>query len=207
METIRQRPSGPPVDAGVDGFVDDTVSRLLGQAAKGDRAALDRVFERLYPELRRLADHVRRGRAGETLNATALAHEAWFKLVGGRPVSWKDRAHFLAVAARAMRQVLVDDARARLAKRRGGAGRRDVSLDGDHLAAPLRPDRLIALDAALVRLAAVDPRRAAVVEYRFFAGLTAEEVAAVLDVSTKTVERDWRAARAWLAVELEEDGP
>ncbi len=182
----------------------DTVTRLLEAAARGDRPALDRLFELVYPELRRLANRVRRGRAGETLSATALAHEAYLKLVGGQPVAWRGRAHFLAVAARAMRQVLVDAARRQLARKRGGGARRDVSLDDGGVPAPMRSDQLVALDEALTRLAETDPRRAAVVEHRFFAGLTAEETAAVLRVSIATVERDWRTARAWLSVELAE---
>lgn len=181
-----------------------TVAGLLAAAGRGDRPALDRLFERVYPELRRLAHQVRHGRAGATLDSIALANEAYLKLAGGRPVAWRDRAHFLAVAARAMRQLLVDAARARLAAKRGGAEGWAVTLDDGAAAAPLRPAELVALDEALTRLAAAGARRAAVVEHRFFAGLTTEETAEVLGVSTATVERDWRAARAWLAVELGE---
>lgn len=179
-----------------------TLTALLEAAAAGDRPALDRLFDHVYPELRRLASHLRAGRAGETLSATALVHEAYLKLASGSPVAWRGRAHFMAVAARAMRQILVDAARARLAGKRGGGAGANVSLDEGALAAPLRPERMLALDEALTRLENADPRRAAVVEHRYFAGLTARETAIVLDVSVATVERDWRVARAWLAVEL-----
>jgi RNA polymerase sigma factor (TIGR02999 family) len=178
------------------------VTELLEAAAQGSDQAVNELFAQVYPELRRLARQVRHGRAGETLNATALAHEAWMKLAGSRNVAWQGRAHFFAVAARAMRQILVDTARRRLALKRGGQGDWAVSLDEAHAAAPVRPAELIALDEALERMAALDARRAAVVEHRFFGGLTLEETAAVLGVSTATVERDWRAARAWLAAEL-----
>ncbi len=177
------------------------ITGLLRRAARGDRAALDQLFGRVYPELVRLARRVRRGRASETMSTTALAHEAYLKLTGGAAVAWQDRAHFFAVAARAMRQVLVDAARRRLAGKRGGA-LEAVTLESIGAASPVRPDRLVALDDALARLAASDVRRAQVVEHRVFGGLTTEETATVLGVSTATVERDWRAARAWLAVEL-----
>ncbi|GJG86789.1 DNA-directed RNA polymerase sigma-70 factor [Gemmatimonadetes bacterium T265] len=178
-----------------------TVTTLLREAGAGDAQALDRVFAAVYAELRRLARLVRRGQPGATLSSTALVHEAYLKLVPAADQEWRGRAHFFALAARAMRQVLVDAARARLRAKRGG-GAQLVTLDGAAAAAPLRPEHLIALDAALERLAALEPRHARVVECRYFAGLTAEETAALLDVSVPTVNRDWRAARAWLAAEL-----
>ena len=183
---------------------DEDVNLLVAAASSGDRAAMDRLFARVYPELLTLAHQVRRGRAGETLDTTALAHEAWLKLAAGRPIAYQGQAHFRAVAARAMRQILVDSARRRVSQKRGGGDGR-VTLDDDLLPAPLRPDRILALDAALERLATVDERRARVVEHRFFGGLNTEEIAAVLEVSVATVERDWRVARAWLAVELGDD--
>ena len=183
---------------------EEDVNTLLAAASAGDRTAMDRLFARVYPELLALAHQVRRGRAGETLDTTALAHEAWLKLAAGRPVEYQGPAHFRAVAARAMRQILVDSARRRVSQKRGG-GDGPVTLEDDLLPSPLRPDRILALDAALERLALVDERRARVVEHRFFGGLNAEEIAAVLGVSVATVERDWRAARAWLAVELGEE--
>ena len=151
-----------------------------------------------------LAHRVRGGRAGHTLNTTALVHEAWIKLVPAVDVEWHSRAHFFGVAARAMRQILVDAARKQVAQKRGGKGAWMVTFDETAHASPVQPHQLLALDGALDRLAAVDPRRAHVVEHRFFAGLTTRETAEVLGVSTGTVERDWRAARAWLSVEIGE---
>jgi len=180
------------------------VTALLRRARGGDRQAWDEVFDRVYGELRRRAEWVRRGRASDTMSATALVHEAYLKLIPSADLEFRDRAHFLAVAARAMRQVLVGAARQRLAKKRGGDDWIVALNDRDDIPAETaRPERLLALDAALERLAALDPRQAAIVEYRFFAGLTVEEAAAVLGLSEPTVKRDWRAARAWIASELE----
>lgn len=178
-----------------------TVTVLLRAAAEGRPDARNRLYEHVYPEIRRLARRIRSGRAGETLNTTALAHEAYIKLAGDGPAPWQTRAHFLAVAAQAMRQILVDAARRRLAQKRGG-GDVAISLDEAALAAPVRPADLLALDHALGRLAALAPRRAAIVEHRYFGGLTTEDIAEVLGVSVSTVEREWRSARAWLATEL-----
>jgi RNA polymerase sigma factor (TIGR02999 family) len=181
------------------------VTQLLQAAGEGDERALDRLFERVYGELKRLAHKVRTGRAGDTLHTTALVHEAYIKLVPSSDVVWQNRAHFFGVAARAMRQILVDAARRRLAQKRGGDGDAwAVTFEDDALAAPVRPAELVALDGALERLATIDLRRAQVVEHRFFAGMTARETALLLGVSTGTVERDWRAARAWLALELDD---
>lgn len=182
---------------------EEPVTQLLNAVRAGDAHALDAVFTRVYDELRMLARRVRAGRAGQTLDTTALVHEAWIKLVPAVDVDWESRAHFFGVAARAMRQILVDAARRRLAKKRGGEDNWQVTLDEGSHAAPVRAAELVALDAALERLAAVDPRRAQVVEHRFFAGLTTRETAEVLGISTGTVERDWRAARAWLALEID----
>jgi len=180
------------------------VTALLKRARSGDRQAWDDVFDRVYGELRRRAEWVRRGRASDTMSATALVHEAYLKLIPSADLEFRDRAHFLAVAARAMRQVLVGAARQRLAKKRGGDDWIVALNDRDDIPAETaRPERLLALDAALERLATLDPRQAAIVEYRFFAGLTVEEAAAVLGLSEPTVKRDWRAARAWIASELE----
>ena len=179
-----------------------SVSQLLDDLARGDPGAADAVFTRLYGELKGLAAQVRRGRAGETMNTTALTNEAYLKLMAGRAVAWKGRAHFFAVAARAMRQVLIDAARRRGSEKRGGGNAWPVTLDEAAGAAPMRPAELIALDEALTRLASMDGRRARVVECRFFGGLTVPETAEVLGVSEATVERDWRTARAWLALEL-----
>ncbi|MEZ4457048.1 MAG: ECF-type sigma factor [Gemmatimonadales bacterium] len=162
---------------------------------------MDLIFDRVYGELRRIAHRVRGGAAGDTLNTTALVHEAYLKLSRSGGLEIADRNHFLAVAARAMRQILVDAARRQLAVKRGGA-RTLITLDESLYREPIRPEQLIALDEALARLEAVEPRRASVVVHRVFSGLTADETATVLGISRPTVERDWRAARAWLAVEL-----
>mgnify|MGYP000033814434 CR=1 FL=1 len=180
------------------------VTLLLQSAAGGDRRALDQLFTQVYGELHRLAHWVRRGQAGQTLSTGDLVHEAFLKLVPSGEIEWQDRAHFFAVSARAMRQVLVSAARRRLAEKRGG-GDWLVTLGHEVAAEPVRPERLLALDAALERLAALDERQARIVEYRYFSGLTIEETAAVLGVSEPTVKRDWRAARAWIAAELEDD--
>jgi RNA polymerase sigma factor (TIGR02999 family) len=174
---------------------------MLLAARDGDGRALDALFTRVYDELRRLAHEVRRGRTSDTMQTTALVHEAYVKLIPSEHMSWESRAHFFAVAARAMRQVLVDAARRSTAQKRGG-GEMLVSLDERVHPQPARSEEVIALDEALERLAALDARWVRIVEHRFFAGLTAEETAAVLGVSLRTVEREWRAARAWLAAEV-----
>ena len=172
-----------------------------------DDRSLDSLFSWAYTELRRLAHAVRgrSGRDGETLNTTALVHEAYLKLSSAHTLEIRSRTHFFAIAARAMRRLLVDAARGRLAQKRGGDDGAWVTLDESLLPQPMRASQLIALDEALTRLEATDPRRAQVVEQRVFAGLTSEETARVLGVSKPTVDRDWRAARAWLAVELATD--
>jgi RNA polymerase sigma factor (TIGR02999 family) len=182
------------------------VTALLQAHHAGDAHALERVYALVYEHLRAVAraqlrreGRVRAG--GHTLSTTALVHEAYLKLVPAAEREWRGRAHFFALAARAMRQVLVDAARVRLAARRGGGDALPVTLD-ETVAGPMRPERLLALDEALDRLATLDARQARVVECRYFAGLTAEETAAVLGVSVPTVTRDWRSARSWLLVEL-----
>jgi RNA polymerase sigma factor (TIGR02999 family) len=162
----------------------------------------DPLFARVYESLKGLAHTVRRGRAGDTLSTTALVHEAFLKLSDSDGASWKDEAHFFAAAARAMRQILIDAARRDVALKRGGAEAKLVSYDDATHAAAIRPEELVALDTALERLSVVDERRARVVEYRVFAGLSTAETAALLGISTGTVERDWRAARAWLSSEI-----
>jgi RNA polymerase sigma factor (TIGR02999 family) len=176
------------------------VTRDLRAARSGDPAAWDALYTKLYDELRRLARRVRAGRAGSTLSTTALVHEAYLRLDPSAELSGDKRADFFAVAAWAMRNVLLDAARRRYAGKRGG-GFKPVTL-GDDAASPVRPDELVALDEALERLRAMDARRAQVVDYRFFAGLTTPETAELLGTSVSTVERDWRTARAWLVQEL-----
>ncbi len=170
-------------------------------AAPAHLPPVDALFAEVYPSLRALAHQVRGGRAGQTLGTTALVHEAFLKLAGKHPRLWNDEAHFFAVAARAMRQIMVDAARRGLAQKRGGG--RAVETFDDALHTPAeQAAELVALDEALQRLGTIDPRRAQVVEHRVFAGLSTPETARLLGTSTATVERDWRAARAWLAAEL-----
>lgn len=173
---------------------------LLRAARLGDKHALNELFTLAYDELRRIAHGMRRG-GNDTLTTTALVHETYLKLLPSG-IAANDRAHFRLLVGRAMRQVLVDAARRRMAEKRGGAAF-CVSLDAEIEAAPLAPQQLLELNSALDELRRVDPRRASVVECRFFAGLDVEETAAVLNVSGATVKRDWRVARAWLAQAVE----
>ncbi|MCA9736520.1 MAG: ECF-type sigma factor [Gemmatimonadota bacterium] len=185
----------------------EEITRLLESASSGDGEAFDRVFRVVYDELRGLARLVRRGRASETLNTTALVHEAYLRLLPSQGLAWQGRSHFMGVAARAMRQVLVRAAERRSAIKRGG-GDEPVSLvESQHQrlggdVGQVEPERILVLDAALSRLEALSPRQARVVECRFFAGLSVEETAQALSVSEPTVKRDWSAARAWLAREM-----
>ena len=160
----------------------------------------------VYDELRRLAaSYIRRERPGQTLQATALVHEAYVRLIGEKAQNWQNRTHFLAIAALSMRQILVQRARARHAAKRGGDPER-ITLDERLLAAPAGNAQevdLVALDAALEKLAALDQRQSKVVELRYFGGLSVEEAADVLGISPATVKRDWTLARAWLKRELD----
>lgn len=175
---------------------------LIESANRGDAGASARLMEIVYAELRGLAGaYARDQRAGHTLQPTALVHEAFVKLVESDGKGFVDRAHFFAVAATAMRQVLMDHARAKRALKRGGERER-VTLDEGLLAGEQRDLDLLALDDALSELERHDARKHRVVELRFFGGLTAEETARVLGVGLTTVESDWRAARAWLHVRL-----
>lgn len=170
-----------------------------------ERRALDHLFGLAYEELRRLAGQVRAGSDGETLSPTALVHEAWMRLAGSPELGGLPLAHFRRVAARAMRQVLVDAARRRGAGKRGG-GAAAVTLD-DAAGSTDRPIHdLLALDAALDELARMSPRQASLVEARFFGGMEIREAAESLDISEATAHRDWRAARAWLSGRLREEG-
>lgn len=174
------------------------VTQLLVQLSNGREAALDDLFSTVYQELRRMARHHMRGeRPDHTLRTTELVHEAYFRLVDHHAVEWQDRSHFFAVAARAMRQVLVEHARRRKAQKRGG-DQPELPLDEVTPVAGRSPAMLLALDDALDRLATFDARQAQVVECRFFAGFTIDETADILDVSPSTVKRDWRSAQAWL---------
>lgn len=179
------------------------VTALLVRLRKGDEASLDELLPAVYDELRRIAhNQLHEERADHTLQTTELVHEAYLKLVDHDSVEWTDRQHFFAVAARAMRQVLIDHARQKTAEKRGGTAS-EVPLDNVTLTQEKGPAELIALDDALDRLAQRDERSAKVVECRFFGGYTIQETADVLDVSRSTIKRDWRAARAWLNREMQ----
>ena len=177
------------------------VARLGGEEPSG-RGTFDALVCELYPELRRMAQWRLGGGPGRTLQATALVHEAYLKLVDQSKVDWQGRGHFMAVASKVMRNVLIDHARERAAMKRGGDWQRiSFSLDGG-AAAELDLDQLLGLDQALERLAKRDARQAQVVELRFFGGLSVEQVAAAIHVSKRTVEGYWTHARAWLRREL-----
>lgn len=176
-------------------------------SSKGDRPSLDSLLPIVYQELRRLAaSYLRRERPGQTLQPTALVHEAYLRLMKDNPERWQNRAHFCAIAAHSMRQILIERARARGALKRGGQRPR-VTLDEGLVAGGERSIDLVALDEALERLAAFDPEQARLVELRFFGGLTVEETAEALGISPATVKRHWAVARAWLARELEGNSP
>jgi len=178
------------------------VTRLLREARAGDRAALDELLPLVYRELRQIAArHLAQERPGHTLQATALVHEAYLRLIDQHSVDWRNRAHFFSIAAEMMRRVLVNHAVGRRAQKRG-AGETLLSLD-EVISFPNRQDvDLVQLDEALTRLSELDPLQARIVEMRFFAGLTVEEVAEVLGVSDSEVKREWRSARAWLTAQL-----
>jgi RNA polymerase sigma factor (TIGR02999 family) len=178
------------------------VTELLRAWSEGDDGALQHLLPIVEAELRRLArGYMRRERRGHTLQVTALVNEAFLRLTSARQLQWQDRAHFLGIAARLMRRVLVDHARARGYQKRGGDVRR-VTLDETVLVSSGPALELLALDRALEVLAAADPRKGRVVEMRFFGGLTVEETAEVLHVSPDTVKRDWRLAKLWLLREM-----
>lgn len=185
----------------------DEATQLLGAIGRGEPGAGARLLPVVYEELRALAaSYFRRQPDNHTLQPTALVHEAYLKLVHQTSAQWNDRAHFFAVAAKAMRQILVNHAHARNAEKRGGGATR-IILGDDLAPTPERDFDAIALDEALKRLTALDERKASVVELRFFSGLSVDEVAHVLNVSKTTVEADWRLARAWLSKELKSAAP
>jgi len=184
------------------GGTSEEITTLLKAWSGGDEAALDRLAERVYPELRRMARrYVKNEGQSNTLQATALVHEVYLRLVDVTQVEWRQRAQFFAMAAQMMRRILVDAARARGANKRGG-GALQVNLDETVLLTGM-PDRsILALDDALTTFSQVAPRQAKVVELRYFGGLTEEEIVAALNISSRTVERDWDLAKAWLSREL-----
>ena len=176
---------------------------LVERASRGDRPALEALMPVVYDELRRLAAHYLRGeRPGQTLQPTALVHEAYLRLLKDRPDRWQNRAHFAAIAAHVMRQILIERARARDAQKRGGGAPR-ITFDEQLPASVDAPSiDVIAIDTALDRLAALDADQARIVELRYFGGLSIEETAEAMDISPATVKRHWTLARAWLAREL-----
>jgi RNA polymerase sigma-70 factor (ECF subfamily) len=176
----------------------ETVTDLLVAWGKGDEQALDRLTPLVYDELRRLAkSYLRRERPDHTLQPTALVHEAYMRLMDLGKLDWQNRAHFIGVAARLMRQILVDHARSRRAAKRGNAEEK-LSIDSAIAQSDERELDLLAVDEALSSLASLDPEQSRIVELRFFGGLTIEETAEALGVSPSTAKREWRLARAWL---------
>ncbi len=180
------------------------VTQLLIAWSNGDREAFAKLVPLVYDELRRIAaSKLRRHGADAILQPTVLVHEAYLKLIDETAIEWQDRAHFYAIAANTIRRLIIDDYRKRLAEKRGGGKASFVSLqEGDAITTGQSVD-LLAVHEALERLAALDPRQASIVEMRFFSDMTNEEIAAALGVSVKTVERDWRSAKAWLRLQLE----
>ena len=181
------------------------ITGLLLDWGSGDKAAFDKLIPLVHKELRRMAhQYMRRERAGNTLQTSALINEAYIRLVDYNRTRWQDRAHFFAVAAQAMRRILVERARGRHRLKRGGAAQR-VSLDEAAELADERAAAIIALNNALTDLCAIAPRKAQVVELRYFGGLNIDETAEVLGVSSPTVQREWRAAKAWLYRAISEE--
>ena len=183
----------------MDGLPERDITALLKDWSGGDREALERLMPIVYGELKRLASsYLRSERSDHTLQPTALVHEAYLRLQGQRQVVWSNRAHFFGIAARIMRRILVDHARRRRAAKRDAAVLRVTLVDD----AADRAPELIALDSALTNLERLDPQQARVVELRYFGGLTVEETAEAAGISTATVKREWRTARAWLRREI-----
>ena len=182
------------------------ITRLLASVRDGDRQAIDLVFSLVYAELRTAARRqLARARPGDTINTTVLVHEAYLKLVDSARVHWTDRGHFFAVAAKAMRQIIIDHARWTTRQKRGG-GAHKISLEGIDVADEERAGELVALDAALTRLESFSERLARIVELRFFAGLSIEETAAALGAQPHQIKREWRKARAFLFQDIQDAG-
>lgn len=185
---------------------DSNPTHLLGETVRGDRQSRERLLTLLYDQFRQLAAaHLNRESPGHTLQPTALVHELFLKLIDQEHVDWRGRSHFLAIGSRAMRQILIDHARHRDREKRGGQWRR--ILLGDELAGSEREFDVLELEDALQKLAALDPRQAAIVEMRFYGQMTVAEVAEALGVSKRTVESEWTVIRAWLRRELSGDAP
>ena len=186
----------------------DQVSRITGmlkEVKQGDRSAWDRLLPMVYSELRQLAaQFLRLERKDHTLQPTALVHEAFLKLVDQTRVDWQGRAHFFAIAAQSMRRILVDHARKHQAVKRGGEQKR-ITFDENLLGQTRQVDNLLSLEDALVKLSLLDPRQAKIVELRFFGGLSVAEVAEVMQISKRSVEREWTMVRSWLRRELSDN--
>ncbi len=180
------------------------ITILLADISSGDENAVNQLLPLVYDELRRMAgNQLRNEKHNQTLNATALVHEAYLKLVDQNRVTWQNRAHFFAIAARAMRRIIINYANERLTQKRGG-GADVLTLNEDTIGFEVRPEELITLDDALTRLEKLSSRQAKVVEYWLFIGLTHEEIAKLLNVSLPSIRRDWRLARAWLSKECKD---
>ena len=178
------------------------ITNLLRAWSGGDQAALDRLSERVYSELRRMAHrYMKNERQANTLQSAGLVHEVYLRLVDVRTVDWRERAQFYAMAAQMMRRILVDAARARASKKRGGSAAK-VNIDDAAVLSPEPDQSILALHEALATFSQLAPRQARVVELRYFGGLTEEEIVAALDISPRTVRRDWSFAKAWLSREL-----
>jgi len=178
------------------------VTVLLNNLSEGDENVVDKLLPILYQDLQKMArNQLQRERANHTLNTTALVHEAYLKLVDQKKTDWKNRAHFFAICAQAMRRILINYAKSRLTEKRGG-GEALATFNEEFYKKEARAEELLALDEALNKLAEFNERQSKVVELRFFAGLTQEEIAEILGVSKPTVRLDWRFARAWLTREL-----
>lgn len=181
------------------------VTQLLIDCSKGSQDAFKQLFPLVYEELRRLAHrYMTQERPGHTLQTTAVVHEAYLRLIDQKHVQWQNRAHFFAIASQMMRRILITHAQSHAYAKRGG-GALKVSLDEAAVLSQERASELIALDEALKGLTAIDPRRSQVVELRFFGGLSNEEIAEVLNISTNTVTRDWNVAKAWLYREMSKE--
>jgi len=191
---------------------DEAITQALDRAAAGEPRAAEELLPLVYDQLRRIAQRrMNDERAGHTLQATALVHEAYARLVGNRELAWDGRGHFFVAAAEAMRRILVEHARARARLKKGGPGQRRLTLDfeglADLAADPEKDLEILALDEALRRLETERPRTAGVIQLRFYAGLSVDETAEALDVSPRTVDSEWAFARAWLFKELRADKP
>ena len=184
---------------------DRTPSRLLERVTVGQREAADELFELVYQDFRELAaGYLRHEPQGLTLQPTALVHEAFLRLIDQSDVKWQGRTHFLAIGARAMRRVLVDHARGRRRKKRGGTRQR-ITFEEKMFLSPDADEDLLAMDGLLKELQELDPRQSQIVELRFFGGMTSAEVAEYLGISKSTADREWRIVRAWLRQQLSED--